>query len=222
MQETTVSCGCGRDMALDGRRGRGAYRCGCGVRVRVSQTASNTSACSVDECRTASVTGPTIRLCAGHKDQITMVLAHDIARTDLKNLVQLQEQGAGRWKAPVIPVYEGPATEATDSAVVREMPASGRHDPVVYFLRNGERVKIGTTTNLRARITALSLRQSDVILLLDGGRTLEAAMHRRFSSHRQAGTEWFNFADEIKDFVRARPRSGKLNPDLLAKRPDLL
>ncbi|MFB7500038.1 GIY-YIG nuclease family protein [Streptomyces sp. NPDC056161] len=205
MQELTVNCGCGRTMTLDALKGRGAFRCGCGVRIRIAENARASSACQVDGCRTASVTGQKIRLCPDHRDEITVVLAQDIARTDIKSLVQLQERGAGRWEPPVIPVYIGPAVGPTDAAtVVREVPGTGRHDPIVYFLRNGDRVKIGTTTNLASRMTALSLRKTNVILALDGGRELEGLLHRRFYSHRIGNTEWFNFADEIKHFVAVR------------------
>jgi hypothetical protein len=206
MQELTVNCGCGRTMSLDGRAGRGAFRCGCGARVRITKKASANPGCQVDGCRIASVTGQRIRLCPDHRDEVTMVLAQDIARTDLKHLVDLQEQGASRWKPREIPVYTGPEVGPTEAAIVRAVPQAGRHDPIVYFLKNGERVKIGTTTHLAARMTSLSLRQSDVILALDGGRVLEEQLHRRFHEHRIGRTEWFNFSDEIKSFVNARRR----------------
>ncbi|GGV91643.1 GIY-YIG nuclease family protein [Streptomyces massasporeus] len=200
----SVKCGCGRTMTADGRRGRGAFRCGCGARIVIAEAPTKSAACQVDDCRTASVTGDRIRLCSDHRDEITMVLAQDIARTDLKHLVGLQERGAGRWEPPVIPVYAGPEVGPSDAAVVREVPRAGRHDPIVYFLRNGERVKIGTTTHLASRMESLSLRKTDVILALDGGRELEALLHRRFRAHRIGNTEWFNLAEEIKDFVAAR------------------
>src|ERR1043165_3106137 len=120
MQELAVRCGCGRAMSLDSLRGRGAFRCGCGARVGIAENARAGSGCQVDGCRTASVTGQKIRLCPDHRDEITMVLAQDIARIDLKNLVELQERGAGRWEPPVIPVYVGPEVGPTDSAIVRE------------------------------------------------------------------------------------------------------
>lgn len=204
MQELIVNCGCGRTMTLDGRSGRGAFRCGCGARIRITEKTSIGAGCQVDGCRTASVTGQRIRLCPDHRDEITMVLAQDIARTDLTHLAELQAQGAGRWRPREIPVYVGPEAGPTEAAIIRAVPRAGRHDPIVYFLKNGERVKIGTTTHLAARMTSLSLRQSDVILALDGGRELEEQLHRRFHQHRIGSTEWFNFADEIKTFVSAR------------------
>ncbi|MFJ8848919.1 GIY-YIG nuclease family protein [Streptomyces sp. NPDC102437] len=71
---------------------------------------------------------------------------------------------------------------------------------------NGDRVEIGYAANLSARITALSLRRENVILALDGGRELEARLHRRFRAHRIRSTEWFDFDEEFQEFIRARPR----------------
>lgn len=206
MTDYTIACGCGRSMNPDGRAGRGAFRCGCGTRIRVVEQQTPSARCSAASCRAASVTGAVIRLCVDHKDEATMMLAQDVARTDLKNLGRLVEEGATKWREPVIPVYCGPETEVTEAAIIREITGPGRHEPVVYFLRNSERVKIGYTTNLFERITALSLRRSDVLLLVDGGRRMETDMHRRFHGYRIAGTEWFALKGELRTFIESRPR----------------
>lgn len=85
-----------------------------------------------------------------------------------------------------------------------EPPAleDGSHDPVVYVIRNGNRVKIGTTTHLRNRVRALSLRQSDVLLTVPGGPDKERDLHQRFADHRIGTSEWFSFVQAIRDFVR--------------------
>lgn len=75
------------------------------------------------------------------------------------------------------------------------------HEPVVYFLRNGDRVKIGYTTNLRTRMVSLALRPADVVLLLDGGQELEAALHERFAVHRCRSTEWFELAPDLLEYI---------------------
>lgn len=208
MTDYAIACGCGRAMTPDGRAGRGAFRCGCGARIRVVEKQTSTAQCSATACRAVSVTGATIRLCANHKDEVTMMLAQEVARTDLKNLGRLAEEGATRWREPVIPVYCGPEVQTTEAAIVRDVNGPGRHDPVVYFLRNGERVKIGYTVNLYDRVTSLSLRRSDILLLLDGGRALESAMHRRFHDYRIRG-EWFELAGELRSFIEARPMRPK-------------
>lgn len=78
---------------------------------------------------------------------------------------------------------------------------SGRHRDAVYFISNGSRIKIGYTTNLRERISALSLRREDVVLLLSGGMDLERALHRRFKHARVNNTEWFAITRQLRDFI---------------------
>lgn len=77
----------------------------------------------------------------------------------------------------------------------------GKHRPLVYFVQNGDRVKIGTTTNLRNRISNLSLRPTDIVLLLSGGRPYEQSLHRRFAEQRVGNTEWFQCAGPVVEFI---------------------
>jgi hypothetical protein len=78
------------------------------------------------------------------------------------------------------------------------------HDPVVYFLRNGNRVKIGWTTNLRGRVSSLSLSlslpMSAVLATVPGGPAEETGMHGRFAS-AHIEHEWFEFTPDIEAFV---------------------
>lgn len=76
-----------------------------------------------------------------------------------------------------------------------------RHSPLVYFMRNGNRVKIGTTTHLKQRIRRLALRPENVVLLLDGGQHLERELHSRFDGQRVGNTEWFTYQDAIFDYI---------------------
>lgn len=75
------------------------------------------------------------------------------------------------------------------------------HAPVVYFVVNGSRVKIGTTQNIRERIRTLCLRMDDVALVLHGGQEHERSLHERFAEHRAGDTEWFDLADDLAAFV---------------------
>ncbi|MFD3741604.1 DNA translocase FtsK [Streptomyces sp. NPDC058629] len=84
--------------------------------------------------------------------------------------------------------------------MLNHIPA-GPHDPLVYFLRNGNRVKIGYTTNLSNRVAALSLTLKFVDLTLPGGRDLETVMHRRFATERLDGTEWFVHSRRLREFI---------------------
>jgi hypothetical protein len=90
-----------------------------------------------------------------------------------------------------------------DLIIARYTPkASGSaHEPKVYFARLGNRVKIGWTTNLKRRISSLSLPASCVALLIDGGPDREDTMHRRFASSRIEGSEWFRADPVLETFI---------------------
>lgn len=73
--------------------------------------------------------------------------------------------------------------------------------PVVYFVQCGidGPIKIGTTTNLSARLSSLRTSQPHglaVLAIADGGRELEKAYHKQFAAHRTVG-EWFNPHSDI-------------------------
>lgn len=80
------------------------------------------------------------------------------------------------------------------------------HDPIVYFIRNGSRIKIGWTTNLTARLSSLALPRSAVELRLDGGPELETVMHARFARARVGRTEWFEATAELEAFIARHVR----------------
>ncbi|MFE6126748.1 GIY-YIG nuclease family protein [Streptomyces sp. NPDC056437] len=93
-----------------------------------------------------------------------------------------------------------PAPQTEQPTYRWQIPAR-KHDPLVYFLRNGNRLKIGTTTELRRRIRTLALRPENVVLLLNGGKPLERQLHDRFADLRIGSTEWFAYDGPLIDFV---------------------
>lgn len=103
-----------------------------------------------------------------------------------------------RFTLPTTPVPR--ESEATAQEYSWELP-KGQHSPVVYFIRNGDRVKIGTTTDIRARIRRLALRPENVALLLEGGRDRERALHRQFAAQRVGTSEWFRHAGSLAQFI---------------------
>ena len=60
---------------------------------------------------------------------------------------------------------------------------------IVYYLRFGERVKIGTTTNPRQRFTAI--RHEEVLAFERGDRRQEHRRHEEFAAERAGSSEWF-------------------------------
>jgi hypothetical protein len=82
------------------------------------------------------------------------------------------------------------------------------HAPIVYFLRNGDRVKIGVSQNIKRRVAALSLRPSDVVRAEHGDQEHERAQHLRFTGLRIGDTEWFELRGALVEYLdpAAAPR----------------
>lgn len=102
-----------------------------------------------------------------------------------------------------------PAAARAEEPPVRWPIPSGKHAPVVYFIRNGNRIKIGTTTELKRRIRTLALRAENVALLIDGGQQLERAFHRQFADLRVGSTEWFAHEGLLAEFITQQSRTRK-------------
>ena len=63
---------------------------------------------------------------------------------------------------------------------------------VVYYLRHGDRLKIGTTANPRQRFAAIWHEQ--LLAFERGDRRLERRRHEQFAADRFAGSEWFRMS----------------------------
>ncbi|MGX5697793.1 GIY-YIG nuclease family protein [Agromyces soli] len=72
---------------------------------------------------------------------------------------------------------------------------------VVYYLRFDDRIKIGTTGRLRARVAALP--HDELLAIEPGGRLVERSRHERFAASRIPGTEWFERTPELDEHVAA-------------------
>jgi hypothetical protein len=75
-------------------------------------------------------------------------------------------------------------TDGPGGIELRRILAGETHAPVVYFARMGDKVKIGTTTNLKQRMSSFYKDLSDVLVVVPGGKDVEAAYHKRFASSR--------------------------------------
>jgi Meiotically up-regulated gene 113 len=69
---------------------------------------------------------------------------------------------------------------------------------VVYYLRYGDRVKIGTTANPRQRLAAIW--HDEVLAFERGDRRLERRRHSQFADHRLGG-EWFRLSAPVRDHI---------------------
>jgi hypothetical protein len=86
---------------------------------------------------------------------------------------------------------------------------------VVYYIRFGDRMKIGTSANPRQRLG--TLRHDELLAFELGGRSVERARHARFARQRYDRTEWFALDGELRAHVAALA-AGQPDPwELLAR-----
>jgi hypothetical protein len=71
----------------------------------------------------------------------------------------------------------------------------------VYFIGNQNQIKIGISIDPGARAVSLSLRESNVLGVIEAEPKLERILHERFAKHRIGNTEWFEDCSEIRDFI---------------------
>jgi hypothetical protein len=75
-------------------------------------------------------------------------------------------------------------------------------DGIVYYIRRGEFVKIGTTTRYRNRMKALL--PDEVLAVEPGSYSIEDQRHRQFASCRlYPGSEYFRITDDLISHVVA-------------------
>lgn len=85
-------------------------------------------------------------------------------------------------------------------------PATGRFTgvsfvgSVVYYMRIGDRVKIGTSTNLRKRLSAIN--PEELLGYEEGGLGLERHRHKQFADLRTHG-EWFKLEGALVEHLAA-------------------
>lgn len=158
----------------------------------------------VDCTAEAAITSP-VPLCDKHRLQVALLVVPDLLASALRD--------AQTGVSPV-PL----AREERAAVIAGARPVSignymgGVHGAVVYFIENGHRVKIGHSTNMRGRVRALSLQQKDILLLLQGGLTLERALHDTFKKERIDSTEWFVKSERIINFVESKRAELRLPP----------
>ena len=78
-------------------------------------------------------------------------------------------------------------------------------DGFVYFMSDGEAIKIGKANDIKARLSGLQTsthRPISVLGAVAGGYRKERLLHRMFADRRLRG-EWFEDCAEIRDYVDA-------------------
>lgn len=70
---------------------------------------------------------------------------------------------------------------------------------IVYYLRHGDRVKIGTTTNPRQRFAAIW--HEELLAIERGDRHRERARHEQFAAERFGRSEWFQASPALLEHI---------------------
>lgn len=121
---------------------------------------------TADVCGEAIPPGAPVDLCRVHLIQAYLFIQQELAEVDQQT---------------VLPGMR-PAPERDD------------RENVVYYLRFGDRIKIGTTKSLRVRLAHLP--HDELLAVEPGGYDVESSRHRQFRAHRISG-EWFHAHDEL-------------------------
>jgi hypothetical protein len=83
-------------------------------------------------------------------------------------------------------------------------PQGRKARALVYFIQDRKRVKIGHSTNPKARLRDLMTHTTLKLLATEpGGAKREAELHKKFRHIKTpVGREWFYLKDEILDYIR--------------------
>ncbi len=154
--------------------------------------------CQISGCRAPAAPGAPLHLCDEHLWQAHEWVSRDIGTTDLLPSPcvgcgsRLGVRWPSGWLCAICEWRHG------------ELPDGDRLDArvdVVYYLRAGDRIKIGTSGNPRSRLAAL--RYDELLAFERGGRALEQQRHSEFAQLRFAGSEWFRAERELLEHVEA-------------------
>lgn len=197
MNEATVKCGCGRTMHLDGRAGRGAYRCGCGARVQITiplQRGACVGQHKDGPCRLRPVATDPLPLCEEH-----------YVSTGLQEL--------SRWRNLTPPEVEARAMAIFNKHWRESMDVAERGQPIdpdelerlgiVYFIQSQQLVKIGTTTDVVRRMNAFSVPHITLLAAEPGYKRRERELHLQFADLRVNRREWFRLEGPLVDHINA-------------------
>lgn len=152
--------------------------------------------CAIAACEGAVEQGAPVALCATHLLVAYDWMARDVGVTDLLPSACLA------CGSPVGVRYPAGWVCATCEWRVGDIPdgeAAHVRVDVVYYIRFGERIKIGTSGNPRGRLA--SLPWEEVLAFERGGRAVEQRRHAQFAEHRIPGSEWFHTHEALRAHI---------------------
>jgi hypothetical protein len=88
-------------------------------------------------------------------------------------------------------------------------------EPVVYFIRHADRVKVGMTSDLAQRFSMINKRCDGEAVLIGailGGYEIERTIHREFAAFASGG-EWFELDPIVESSIAALIKRRGIKPD---------
>ena len=154
-----------------------------------------TRACDIRGCRATADAGAPLALCPAH-----LIGAHDWV-ADAAGVVDLLPSPCLACGNRVGVRYPSGWICARCEWRVGDIIEETALVDVVYYIRQRERIKIGTSANPRGRLAAL--HYDEVLAFERGDRRVEHLRHEQFAAHRFPRTEWFAINDELLEHIAA-------------------
>lgn len=153
---------------------------------------SKAAMCDVGDCGSPAAPGAPLALCAGHLGLAADWVGQQFGVEDTLPSpcvacgARLGIRYPSGWLCAVCEWVYGTCPD-------EDLPRP-RVD-VVYYIRFKDRMKIGTTSNLRQRMSRLW--HEELLAIEPGGRARERARHSQFGAQRLESSEWFSLSPEL-------------------------
>lgn len=133
------------------------------------------------------------------QDPAVRLLMHHVAAGDV--VIGDVMRTVNTLKRYGVAITEEVMAQAIKEAIERKRPEpepKPKLPDVVYYMRIGNRVKIGTSANLVERIK--SINPEELMVTEPGGAKLERQRHSQFEALRTHG-EWFELASPLTEHI---------------------
>lgn len=148
-------------------------------------------------CGSEPAEGAPLLVCMRHAHQIFTWFGSEVDPDYQRNALRA---------ARIIASEQDPELVAQSRAREERRQQALRAQSLVYYVRlPGDRIKIGTTTNLTARLVGLRVKASEVLATEPGNEVRERLRHKQFRHLRIGGprTEDFRPAPELLSHIDA-------------------
>jgi hypothetical protein len=205
-------------MTLDALRGKGAYRCGCGVRIKVEVPPPSTDRCAWNKAGSRCTNIVTVNaaesvaLCLAHQAEWRTQWFPEESKGQRYNRLgiicdcdyaKMDESQDLPWYIAMRMRADGASTEDIDRAVYEAWLRRRVHAPVVYYVRIGQHIKIGTSTNLKKRLAAYPL--GELLATEPGSYDIESQRLSQFAHLLAHRREYFTPATDLLEHIAALP-----------------